>query len=177
MCNESQAAQDMESPESSHETWFTPADILRAWGTMISHEPDIGNWESKKVQENPPRRIRLQRLKALFQAFGIAGTFEDFQQGTMMKDDILFVSLMEYKQVLGSAAGYWSRFLEAPEGLHEIWESLEPDRDNIDSAMRHVEEMLGNFLPVSRTRVGLQELESQFGYPKDDLDEIDFDWM
>ena len=60
---------------------YSALDLLRQYLELRRYTPDHRNWNEQALEQNPPRLIRLQRLKALFHAFGIAFDPPSFQEG------------------------------------------------------------------------------------------------
>ena len=60
---------------------YTALDLLRQYLELCGFTPDQSEWNTEALRENPPRLIRLQRLKALFHAFGIPFDRSQFEKG------------------------------------------------------------------------------------------------
>jgi hypothetical protein len=63
------------------QTTFSARDLLYLYLEMRQLTPKEKEWNEKALAENPPRLIRLQRLKALFRAFSIPFDLKKFRKG------------------------------------------------------------------------------------------------
>ena len=74
---------------------YSALDLLRQYLELCRYTPDHRDWNERALEKNPPRLIRLQRLKALFHAFGILFDPSSFQEGDFIdwKDPVYEVFL------------------------------------------------------------------------------------
>jgi len=64
-----------------NQTRVSALELLRQYLELCRYTPDQRDWNEQALEPNPPRLIRLQRLKALFHAFGIPFDPQSFQEG------------------------------------------------------------------------------------------------
>jgi hypothetical protein len=63
------------------ESHWTARDFLRAASEFERMTPDRGSWTETLLESNPPRLVRLQRLRALANAFDVQPGFETLWSG------------------------------------------------------------------------------------------------
>ena len=62
-------------------------DLLHKYLELRSRTPDLNEWTEERLVDNPPRLLRLQQLRALFQAFGIVWDPVAFTTGQFIQPD------------------------------------------------------------------------------------------
>ncbi len=74
---------------------YSALDLLRQYLELCRYTPDHRDWTERALEKNPPRLIRLQRLKAMFHAFGIPFDPQSFREGGFIdwKDPVYEVFL------------------------------------------------------------------------------------
>lgn len=63
------------------ESHWTARDFLRAASEFARMTPDRNEWTAKQLESNPPRLVRLQRLRAFAKAFDVQPGFETLWSG------------------------------------------------------------------------------------------------
>lgn len=64
---------------------LTSRSLLFAFLDLQGLTPELNDWTEERLADNPPRLIRLRRLIALFQAFGLPWEPTGFTQGKFLK--------------------------------------------------------------------------------------------
>jgi len=70
-----------------HRAAFSAQDLLDLYLEMCGMIPNQDDWTEKSLKKNKPRLIRFQRLRALFQAFGIPFELKRFREGEFIDPD------------------------------------------------------------------------------------------
>jgi len=86
---------------------ITARDLLHTFMELRLLTPNLKQWTQRRLKDNPPRLLRLQRLQAMFAAFGIPFDPAAFIQGKFINVDhpgyegILKEAIETLKQIPG----------------------------------------------------------------------------
>lgn len=167
--------------------------------------PDLQAWSEERLADNAPRLVRPWQLMALFKAFGIPWNISLFRDGGFITEDrprssllqraaaemraehsdrhgqtaddlpMLFSILLGFRedveQTLRSSTG-----MEASGLLLWAHQKIRQANDTIRQAAQPIDEILVELISSDGKRFALPELIQDYGYPADDLDQIDEDW-
>ena len=180
-------------------------DLLHLYLKLLGMSPDLGKWSEEYLADNPPRLVRLRQLMALFRAFGIPWDTSTFRDGSFIKEDQNHGAILQQaaSEMPGELAGRHGpraeqlptlfsillrcredieRALSSPTGMEAsglfLWayRRTEKVKQNIRQAAQPVDDTLAELISPEGTRFTLSALVQDYGYPEDDLDQIDEDW-
>ena len=157
---------------------------------------DPATWSEARFSNNPPRAIRLRRLVALFRAFGLPWDVVAFVRGALVdpthpghaalrevpgparREELpqLFARLFDYRLQVDRVLQFNSTVMEASGYFALGVQRIEQVNRPIYEAVRPIDELLGALIDPERRRFTRDQLVAH-GFPTDELDELDADWM
>lgn len=184
---------------------ITARSLLLCFLELRRMTPKLANWTEVRFKSNPPRLFRLHRLTSMFRAYGrpwdpqafIKGKFieaestkyasllerlfkkipEEEQKWTGVGDlPDIFKILFDYRTQLDNVLSFSDEVMEAS-GLylhahHKVGELNRVIWDNIET----VEDLLLEIISPKGESFSVEQLAKDYGYPNDNLSEIDEDW-
>lgn len=176
-------------------------DLIRTFLDLQDLSPEVDKWSEEHFADNPPRLIRLRRLKALFRAFGISWGPESFKIGRFIQhENPLYSPLLERAaeaRISVTASGLHNYFeilfnyLQTVQGLRSFssgvicasgftayahttaWTVTKAVLESV----KGVEDDLAFVIDPEGRTFTMEMLIAEFDYPDANLSEIDMDWL
>lgn len=155
-------------------------DLIDFWFDLQRMSCETSVWGTPEFMANPPRAIRYLKITALAAALGIEGDIKTlFSDSDDVFDNKARVRtiLADYRSLLQSLQGFWGRFLEAPREVAESYTRLAPVRKSIGTIGLKINKELARHIPCKRKQVSMDVLVKEYGFPMEDLLDVDVEWM
>jgi len=178
--------------------------LLYAFIELRAYTPDFDKWNASSLRSNPPRLIRLQRLQALFRALKINWNPSGFIKGEFINENLemyknfnrdIFEGLMSFTETSPTLSYEdlpWifenlykyrikvEQALSIHNGLLCIGEllsyfAIEHLNTSIKLVIEPLDELLILLINPSVFICTEEQLVYNFGFPLDDLNQIDID--
>jgi hypothetical protein len=182
-------------------TQITAHNLLQAFLDLHGLAPDLLDWTEEKLAYNPPRLIRLKRLKAMFLAFGMEWDPVAFTEGKCV-DTVLAVDSIknQAKAELGvpelDVGAHHLRFffgvlyrhrkcvaavlrsgMDEAGGLFLLaCKKIFDVQEAIQAKITPIDDLLIEMIDTLKRAFTTDQLIRDYGYPSDDLHQIDCDW-
>ena len=183
----------------------TARDLLHLYLELRSMSPEVVEWSEERLADNPPRLVRLRQLTALFRAFGIPWSMSSFRDGSFIKQGqdheallqraasempaelqerhgpsaeqlpMAFSILLRYREEVGRTLSS-STGTEASAFYFWALRRIGQLNETIRQGVQPIDEILAELISPDGKYFTLNALVQDFGYPQDDLDQIDDDW-
>ena len=184
---------------------FDARSLLDELFGLLSREPNIANWTEDALAQNPPRLIRLRRLVAMFRAFELPWDVSRFLDGKFVdvehpahaaliaqadrelgghddywvrRDQLprFFTRLLEYRRTIDRALRFNSGVLEASGFYAFAVDRIEHVNTQVRASIATIDDLLAALIAPDARKFSQDQLVAQFGFPDDDLWEIDAEW-
>ena len=185
----------------------TAHDLLATWIELKTLERNTATWSEEGFTNNPPRLVRYRRLMALFRAFGMTCDPLSFEHGEFIDEEHAehgqllkrvasrlnapeervgrFGSLHELKQTFEILLEYRTN---VEHGLyHGIMEGsglpiyaarrVDKINDDVRQLMAPIDEILEILIDPAGQSFTRDQLAREFGYPTENLSDIDAEWI
>ncbi len=186
-------------------TTITARELLLAFMELRSMCPEFDDWTEERLADNPPRLVRLRRLKAMFQAFDIPWDPFEFAIGSFIDAKkpryaaVLSRLIAEFKKGKHrdrhfDVCCYFSHLYEYREKVNSLLDCFRGAMEVngtfllasakvgklsrvIRKNMGVVDDDLLELISPERKSFSVTELIQNYSYPDDDLFEIDIAWF
>jgi hypothetical protein len=179
---------------------ITAHELLHAFLEMHGLAPNLSDWTEEGLAWNPPRHIRLRRLKAMFLAFGIAWDPMGFTEGRCVDTVLAFDSIKnQAKAELGIPLQdmtahhlrfFFVSFADTARPLRQYcpagWtkrtgffllacKKIADVQQAIQTKIDPIDSLLAEMIDPRKQSFTVEQLIQDYGYPIDDLHKIDCD--
>ncbi len=180
---------------------ITAHDLLKAFLNLHGLSPNLSDWTEDELAWNPPRLIRLMRLKAMFLAFGIEWDPVAFTEGkcvdTVLASDSIrnqakaelgipvqdltvnqlrFLFLILYQHRKCVAAVLSSGPDEAGGVFLLACKRIFDIQQAIQTKIAPIDDLLAEMIDPRKRSFTINQLIQDYEYPADDLHQIECDW-
>ena len=184
---------------------LTARDLLQLYRDLCRVVPDLLAWSENALGASPYLLVRLKQLQALFRAFKIPWDPIGFREGSFLEGEDprhvlllkrvaaeiaerrldrgsiqnqlpgLFSILLAYRDVVEPALSFSSGVMEAGGLDYYAHAKVAQVNQVIREQVQVVDDILVELISPKRTTFTRRKLVRDYGYPEDDLDQVDED--